>query len=100
MTELTLAPSRFDEARERVLAFAKANSGALVLGCMLSAALGVWMIPAAAETRCMLATQRGLGMQGALSLSFAMTALGWWAHKPAQRFLRSRRPDESAPPSE
>jgi hypothetical protein len=100
MTALTLTPGRFDAARERGLTFARANSSALVLACMLGAALGVWMIPAAAETRCMLATQRGLGMQGALSLSFAMTALGWWAHKPAQRFLRSRRLDKNVPPSE
>src|SRR5687767_13896920 len=100
MTELTLAPSRFDQARERVLTSAKANSSALVLGCMLGAALTVWMIPVAAETRCLLASQRGLGMQGALSLSFALTALGWWAHKPALKFFRARRADESAPPSE
>jgi hypothetical protein len=100
MTALLLTPGRFDEARERVLAFAKANSGALVLGCMLSAALGVWMIPAAAETRCMLAQQRAIGMQTALSLSIALTALGWWARKPALAFLRSRRPHESVPPSE
>ena len=100
MTALTFAPGHFDQTRARALAFAKANSSALILGCMLSAALGVWMIPGAAETRCMLAKQLALGMQGDMSLSIALTALGWWAHKPALAFLRSRQPDESAPPSE
>ena len=100
MTASILPPGRFDEARGRALAFAQANSAALVLGCMLSAALAVWMIPTAAETRCMLVEQRALGIRGALSLSLALTALGWWAHKPALAFFRSRRPDESAPPSE
>lgn len=67
---------------------------------MLGAALAVWMIPVTAETRYMLASQGGLGIQGALSLSIALTALGWWAHKPALQFLRSRRMDKSVPPSE
>ena len=100
MTVSTLAAGRFDAARSRAKTFARANSGALVLGCMLGAALAVWFVPAAAESRCMLVQQRALGIQGALSLSIALTALGWWLHKPALRFLRSRREGESVPPGE
>ena len=100
MSELTLTPSRFSDAHARVMAFARQHSSALILGCMLAGALGVWLYPAAPETRCMFVKQRALGMQGALSLSIVLTALGWWAHKPAMRFIRSRRPVESDAPSE
>ena len=100
MNELILAPSRFDDASARVVGFARQHSSALILGCMLSAALAVWFYPAAPETRCLLVKQQALGIRGGLSLSIVLTALGWWAHKPAMRFIRSRRPDESGTPSE
>ena len=99
MSELTVTPSRFDHIPARVLGFARQHSGALILGCMLGAALGVWLYPAA-PARCMLVEQRTLGIRDALSLSIALTALGWWAHKPAMRFIRSRRPSQSDTPSE
>ena len=94
MTELTTNPNRLDSMRAGLDAFIRRNANALILGCMLGAALAVWMVPAAAETRCMMVKQQGLGLQGALSLSIVLTALAWRTHKPALRFLASRRRGE------
>lgn len=97
MSELSTSPIGLDDARLRLERFARDNSSALILGSMLAAALAVWLAPAAPETRCMLARQWALGMQVALSLSIVLTALAWRAHKPALRFIASRRPSEGTP---
>lgn len=99
MSGLSFIPTGLDDARLRLEGLARENSGALVLGCMLAAALLVWMAPAAPETRCMLARQAALGMQGALSVAIVLTALAWRAHKPALRLIRPRRGDDGAPPT-
>lgn len=97
MSGLSFIPTGLDDARLRLEGLARENSGALVLSCMLAAALLVWMAPAAPETRCMLARQAALGMQGALSVAIVLTALAWRAHKPALRFIAARRPSEGTP---
>ena len=91
MSELTASPNRLDSLRTGLPAFARRNANSLVLGCMLGAALLAWMIPAAAETRCMMVQQRGLGLQGALSLSIVLTALAWFGHKPMLQRARAIR---------
>jgi hypothetical protein len=98
MAELTVSPSNPDAPRDRPEGFARRHAQPILLGCLLGAALLVLTMPGAAHTRCMLAGQQGLGMQGAAALSIVLTALAWWVHKPALRYAASlRRTEDSAP---
>lgn len=96
MSELITTSDRLDDTRLRLERFARDNSGALVLGSMLVAALAVSLAPAAAETRCMLAGQGALGMQGAFSLAIVLAALAWRTREPALRVILAQRANKGA----
>ena len=100
MSDLTAPLSVFDGIRVRVRGFARQHAHALVLACTLTAALIVSLVPAAGATRCIMVEQQTLGTQGALSLSIALTALAWWVHKPALRFIAARRRNQSSTPAD
>ena len=100
MTLMTTSLAHFDGATDRMEAFVQRNSSAIVLGCMLSAAMMVWLAPAAPESRCMLVQSRAFTVQHALSLSIALTALVWRFHKPALHFAARLRGKESDAPSQ
>ena len=97
MNAMIASLTRFDGACDRLDRTLERNAGAIVLACLLSAALAVWLVPAAPATRCMLVKNQAMSVQSMISLSIALTALAWQFHKPALRFAASlRRKDGSA----
>ena len=96
MNRLTATLSSFDRVCERLDGLVQRNVSAILLGCMLSAALVVWLVPAPPETRCMLVRNQALAVKAAISLSITLTALAWHFHKPALRWAASLRAKESA----
>jgi hypothetical protein len=100
MSLMTTSLQRFDGVCDRLDSVVERNAGAIVLACLLSAALVVWLVPAPPETRCMLVKSRALSVQAMVSLAIAATALAWQFHKPVLRFAASLRRKESDTPSE
>ena len=98
MNAMNATLTRFDGACDRLDRMVERNAGAIVLACLLSAALLVWLVPAAPATRCMLVRSQAMSVQSMVSLSIALTALAWQFHAPALRWAASlRRKDGSAP---
>ena len=89
MNPIALAVNRHHFERVGALQTLRPHAGPLILACGLAGALLAWSMPAAPETRCMLAQQAALGWQAALSLSIALTALVGYAHKPVLRRWRT-----------
>lgn len=91
MTHFALTLDKLHLGRDRVLQALRPHARPLTLACGLAGALLVWSVPAAQETRCMMVKQAALGWQAAVSLSVALTALTWYAHKPVLQRVRKIR---------
>ena len=91
MTPFAPTLGKLHHGRDRVFDALRPHARPLTLACGLAGALLVWSVPAATETRCMMVKQAALGWQAAIALSIALTALAWYAHKPAQHRIKAIR---------